>query len=434
MGGDSTGKVVAVQLASKIHGEEYSRELAACFRNYLEKFKEITVVPRVVTSFDEVKSIAHEFKGYYPLIIFLTGGTSKLARALLHYLEEDSAVFIAHSEHNSLPSAISARARLEIEGISSWIFTCHNPKDSRCGNVSEEAARIAIAASAIRGAKVCLVGLEEEPSEVEGFRRAFNAEVDIISPDDFDSLVKSKTDSADVSEFLDMLTAAVGIDANANRSILKEIGAVYAALKTLLTSEGYNAIAINCFPYLIKHKVTPCLALAALNSRGYVAACEADLTATFLMMVSKHLTGSSGWIANPSGTEDYRLYLAHCTAPIDLLSNSRILDHFESGYPYGLTGQLRHNDITVTSVDYEFTSLAAAKAKVLKSGLLSGTMCRTQAEVLLTFPAKVFPQVALANHHVIMPGDLRRYLKILAHTLGLSYLDYEELAREVLTE
>ncbi|MCD6428882.1 MAG: hypothetical protein J7L12_04650 [Desulfurococcales archaeon] len=428
------GKVVAVQLASKIHGEEYSRELAECFRKYLKKFKEITVVPDVVTSFDEVKSIAHEFKNYYPLIVFLTGGTSKLARALIHYLEGGSAVFIAHSEHNSLPSAISARARLEVEGVSSWIFTCRDPKDRGCEGVSEEAARIAIAASAIKGAKMCLVGLEEEPSEVESFRRTFNAEVDIISPDDFESLVKSRVNSADVDEFLDILTAAIGADLSVNRGTLRGIGAVYAALKTLLTSEGYSAIAVNCFPYLIKHKVTPCLALAVLNSRGYVVACEADLIATFLMMVSKCLTGSSGWIANPSGVEDYRLYLAHCTASIDLLNEPKIVEHFESGYPYGLTGQLKYDDITLTSADYEFTALAAAKAKVLKSGLLSGTMCRTQAEVLLTFPAKAFPQVALANHHVVMPGDLREHLRILAHILGLSYLDYEELAKEILKE
>ncbi len=428
------GKVVAVQLASKIHGEEYSGELAECFRRYLKVFKEITIVPNVVTSFDEVKTIARKFKGYYPLIIFLTGGTSRLARALIHYLEGDSAVFIAHSEHNSLPSAISARARLEIEGVSSWIFTCRDPRSNKCRMVSEEAARIAIAVSAIRGAKVCLVGLEEEPSEVESFRRTFNAEVDIISPDDFDSLVSSRADSADVNEFLNMLTAAVDIDINVNRDILKEIGAVYAALKMLLTSEGYSAVAVNCFPYLVKHKVTPCLALAALNSRGYVVACEADLTAMFLMMVSRLLTGSSGWIANPSGVEDCRLYLAHCTASLDLLDKPKIIDHFESGYPYGLTGQLKYDDITLTSVDYEFTALATAKAKVLKSGLLSGTMCRTQAEALLTFPAKVFPQIALANHHVIMSGDLRKYLKILAHVLGLSYFDYEDLAKEILKE
>ncbi len=428
------GKVVVVQLASKIHGEEYSGELAECFRKYLEKFKEITVVPNVVTSFDEVRSIAHEFKGYYPLVIFLTGGTSRLARALIHYLEEDSAVFIAHSEHNSLPSAISARTRLEVEGVSSWIFTCRDPRGSECGSVLEEAARTAIAASAIRGAKVCLVGLEEEPSEAEGFRRAFNAEVDIISPDVFDSLVRSKVDSADVNEFLDVFTAAVGIDVIEKRSILKKIGAIYAALKTLITSKGYSAVAINCFPYLVKHKVTPCLALAVLNSSGYVVACEADLTAMFLMMVSKYLTGSGGWIANPSGIKDFRLYLAHCTAPIDVLDNPKIIEHFESGYPYGLTGNLRYGDVTLASVDYEFTALAVAKARVLKSGLLSDSMCRTQAEVLLTFPAWVFPQIAIANHHVVMAGDLRKSIKTLAHVLGLSYVDYEELAKEIFEE
>ncbi len=420
-------KIVVMQLASKIHGEEYIRDLADMFKECISMFKEVTIVPEVITDFDEVKTIAQKFRGYYPVIIFLSGGTSRLARILLYYLGQDSAIFIAHHEHNSLSSAISARARLEVEGIFSWVFACHDPKSSECRSILSNALKVAIAASSIRNSKICLVGLDGEPSEVESFRRAFNAEVDIISISDFESLIKSKSDSANINEFIEALNNV----SDTNEGILKEIGAIYAALKTLLIKGNYSAMAINCFPYLIKHKITPCLALAVLNSKGYIVGCEADLTALFLMMISKYLTGVSGWIANPTSVIEDKIYLAHCTASLELLNKPRITSHFESGYPYGLTGQLKYREVTLTSVDYEFTALAAAKSIVLESGLLSNAMCRTQAVLQLSFPAEVFPQIALANHHVVMPDDLRKYLRVLARLLGLTYLEYDRLAKEI---
>ncbi|MCD6278715.1 MAG: hypothetical protein J7J11_03440 [Desulfurococcales archaeon] len=424
------GKIAVIQLASRIHGEGYVRDMAETFKEYAGTFDGVTIVPEVATGIDDVEFIAKKFRGYYPMLVFLTGGTSRLARTLLHFMEVDSAVFIAHGEHNSLPSAISARARLELEGVFPWIFACHDPKDSECRRILSEALKTAVAVSSIKNSKVCLVGLDEVPNEVECFRRSFNAEVSIISTSEFESLIMSQRDSTYVKEFLEIVRDVPG----ASGEQLKEIGAIYAALKKLFMRGDYSAIAVNCFPYLIKHKVTPCLALAVLNSNGYIAGCEADLNALFLMMLSKYLTGLSGWIANPSSISEGKLYLAHCTAALELLTNPRAISHFESGYPYGLTGELKYREVTLASVDYEFTAIAAAKSVVLKSGQLSDLMCRTQAVLRLDFPAEVFPQIALANHHVVMSGDLRRYLRAVSHLLGLAYIEYSRLAEEAGSE
>ncbi|WP_243681025.1 hypothetical protein [Vulcanisaeta souniana] len=99
----------------------------------------------------------------------------------------------------------------------------------------------------------------------------------------------------------------------------------------------YDALAINCFPYLVKHRVTPCLALARLNEEGgLIAACEADLRALFSMIIARELTGYSGWIANTNRIEGSRVTMAHCTIALNMVSNARAVTHFESGFSYGL--------------------------------------------------------------------------------------------------
>jgi L-fucose isomerase-like protein len=63
----------------------------------------------------------------------------------------------------------------------------------------------------------------------------------------------------------------------------------------------------------------------------------------------------------------------------------------------------------------------------IAKGLLYETMCRTQITLELGFNAEEIPIYAPANHHVIIPGDLREELRAIANLLGIDYIEYREL-------
>lgn len=187
----------------------------------------------------------------------------------------------------------------------------------------------------------------------------------------------------------------------------------------------YDALAINCFPYLVKHRVTPCLALARLNEEGgLIAACEADLRALFSMIIARELTGYSGWIANTNRIEGSRVTMAHCTIALNMVSNARAVTHFESGFSYGLTGKLLFNEVTGVSVSSDFRRMGIFNAKVIESGLLSDRMCRTQAVLDLGINSSVILRLAPYNHHVIIPGNVTRELETIASVLGMEVVKY----------
>jgi len=236
---------------------------------------------------------------------------------------------------------------------------------------------------------------------------------------EFERLVEN-ADEGIAQEFANLIKGRVKFEIGSER--LLEVGKIYAAIRGLYAR--YDATAINCFPYLVEHRVTPCLALARLNEEGLIAACEADLRALFSMILAKELTGYSGWIANVNHVEGSTVTMSHCTIALNMIRNPRVLTHFESGYPYGLTGELIFNEVTGISVSSDFRRMGVFTAKVVNSGLMSNNMCRTQAVLNLGVDASRVVKLAPYNHHVIVPGDITRELEVIASVLGMEYVRY----------
>lgn len=231
-------------------------------------------------------------------------------------------------------------------------------------------------------------------------------------------------DNADeklAAEFVNYIKGRVKFEVGDER--LRDVGRIYAAMRGLYGK--YDALAINCFPYLVKHRVTPCLALARLNEEGLIAACEADLRALFSMVVARELTGYSGWIANTNHIEDSKVTMAHCTIALNMVRDARVVTHFESGFNYGLTGSLLFNDVTGgVSVSSDFRRMGIFSARVVETGLLSDRMCRTQAILDLGTDSSVILRLAPYNHHVIIPGNMVKELETIAGVLGMDVVKY----------
>lgn len=410
-------RVVLVPLASRLHGEDYYSKLLAALRGAFEGAAEEM---GVVTSVEEARRAGFSAAGSLPVLLFLTGGTSKLAQEFIGAGGFGAVVMLAHGEHNSLASAVSARYKLEVRGVRAWLSHCYSPWSEECRARVQRSTRAARAAARLHGARVAVIQ-DALPPQAEVLKSRLSAEVELIPQSEFERMVE-QADEKLSSSLVDEVRGAYG----ASGEKLLEVGRVYAALRRLF--ERFDAVAIDCFDYLVRHGVTPCLALAKLNAEGLVTACEADLQALVLMLLSKELTGYTGWIANATAFSGTRGLFSHCTIAFSMIKGGRALTHFESGYPYALSGELAHSTYTIASLSPDFAVLGVGLAKVAESGLLSGSACRTQALVELGPWAEELPRAAPANHHVFIPGDVAEELEVVAKLLKLQHLRYSSLA------
>jgi L-fucose isomerase-like protein len=376
-----------------------------------DKVPVVQGIDKIITSIDELKDL--NIGDSLVVAVILSGGVSRLVSELVSTNMVRRVVLVSHPGFNSLASALDARALLRDLGVDSGIIHINDLREL------SNALKVARAIARIIGSKVALLGLDTKTSISRAFEGRFNAKVDIIGMDAFERLVEG-ADEAVALEFARSMRERIRFEVGYDKLI--EVSRIYAAIRSLYSK--YDATAINCFPYLIRHGVTPCLALARLNEEGLIAACEADLRALFSMILAKELTGYSGWIANVNHVEGSTVTMSHCTIALNMIRNPRVLTHFESGYPYGLTGELSFNEVTGISVSSDFRRMGVFTAKVVNSGLMSNNMCRTQAVLNLGVDASRVVKLAPYNHHVIVPGDITRELEVIASVLGMEYVRY----------
>ncbi len=420
-------RVVVVPFASTLHGREYYLSIYEALRRLLKPYAGIEIT-QVVTEKDDVTAIAKNYRDAIPILVALTGGVSRVIRRFANEAGYLRVVLFGHGEHNSLPSAISAKVKLEMDGMWTWIYSCKDINDPGCRTVIDEMMRVVAAVATVLGARIGVVG-DKSRDEIEDYEARFEASIETMPMDSFIESVDAVSDS-DAEKFIDKIRQYIDIS-NASIDVLRKIGRVYTALRRFVEEKKLDAIAVDCFPYLIKSGVAPCPALALLNAEGIPTACEADLSMAILMLISKALTGYTGFIANPSAFEGSRAYLAHCTISLDLAESPVLLPHMESGYPYAITAKFRGDVVTIASLGPDLTTFVVGIGRIVDSGLIYNAMCRTQIVLEMPFDVEKVPIVAPANHHLVIPGDVRRELKAIANLLGLDYSEYSELVAMV---
>ncbi len=416
-------RIVVVPFASPLHGRDYCAGLMEVLRKWLRGHD--VAVEGIVEDEEGVESVGRKYRDAFPIAVALTGGTGRLIRRLVEVGAFDKLVVFGHGEHNSLASAISARAKLETEGINVWLYHCPELHDPSCKFVVDEMMRVSYAVANVLNSRIAIVGVEEKSEEVSNFESAFGAEAKVMT---FDELMEEveKVREEDAKQFANDVGPRLGLDPG-DKALL-EVGKLYVALKNIFVKEKVIGLGIDCFRYIQEKGIAPCIAVAKLNEEGFVTACEADAQSLLLMIVSYSLTGTPGWMANACSFCGNKAFFAHCTASLSLLEEPKAVTHFESGKPYAVTGRLRTRVFTVVSVSRDFSMLTTALARIERSGLLSDSMCRIAALADFgTLLADRIPLVSPANHHVFIPGDVRKELRAVAELLGLDYASYEEL-------
>ncbi len=416
---------VVIPLASRIHGSHYYRQLLKPLEDFFRSrdFKVFDVLDSEELIADDVLNAV---RSSTPILLVLTGGTSRLAWKLLSGGSVRSALIVTHGEHNSLPSAISIKNRADAEGIPTRIYFCEN-LTSNCGGVLEDVVKLCRTVNQLYGLRVAVISDSEEEYR-ELFEGVTGMRTSLISYGELEKLLNEVGSGVGVDELGELRTKLEDVS-QVDEATFKDSTKIYLALKKLVSENGFDAVAIDCFPYLIKYRITPCLAVSLLNDKGIPTACEGDLRSLLLMILAKALGGWPAWIANTSSVIGSRLVLAHCTVATKLAYRCGLITHFESNLPYSLSCRLPPGTFTLAGIDREFTTLATLKVKLIDSGSLFDGMCRTQAVVESEVDLRQFPNVAVSNHHVLMPGDLNPVLKDVAYMLGLDFMTYESVIK-----
>lgn len=327
--------------------------------------------------------------GSHPLslIYVRTGGTEGIFLRLLPTLLEKSRqpfYLLTSGKSNSLAASMEILSYLRQKGIQGEIL--HGSNAYITGRIAT-LARVAEARQQLAGKKLGVIG---RPS---------------------DWLISSGTDYGVVRERLGIELVDISM-----QELLDAIDdcAIYEGLKKVICAHQLNGFTLRCFDLLTALKSTGCLALAKLNSEGYVAGCEGDVPAMLSMMIARSLTGVSGFQANPAriNPDTGELLFAHCTIPLDMVERYELDTHFESGIGVGVRGYMKEGPVTLFKVSGDLKRSFVAEGKLVGS-TAEPDLCRTQQVIQLSdaSQASYFLTNPIGNHHIVIPGHIGSLLK-----------------------
>ena len=205
---------------------------------------------------------------------------------------------------------------------------------------------------------------------------------------------------------------------SSDREIIREAlpGAnrIYKALRDIIDRQQLQGFTLRCFDLLSTVKNTGCLALAKLNSEGFVAGCEGDVPAMLSMKIIQSVTGLSGFQANPSAIdpETGEILFAHCTIPFNMVERYEFDTHFESGIGVGIRGYMKEGAVTVFKVSGDLSRSFIAEGTLLRNQS-KPDLCRTQQVIRLSDKSQAFYFLTnpIGNHHIIVPGSWKSLLE-----------------------
>ena len=355
------------------------------------------------------------------LIYVRTGGTEGVFSQLLPQLQRQSRepfYLLTSGKSNSLAASMEILSFLRQKGLKGEIL--HGSPEYIRHRIAL-IAKVGEARRQLRGARLGIVG---QPSDwlissivdSDRVRERFGIELVPIPMGDL-LLEFHALKSVDVQDEVEKFAAHVAplnaVDAPAIQKSLGDATRLYIALKKIAETNGLQGLTIRCFDLLTAVHNTGCIALARLNSEGYVAGCEGDVPAMLSMMIARSLLGVSGFQANPAhiNPQTGEMLFAHCTIPFNMTHRYELDTHFESGIGVGVRGYVNAGPVTIFKASGLLDRYFAAEG-TLEACQAGGDLCRTQEVIRLATAADTgyFLTNPIGNHHIILPGHVKELL------------------------
>ena len=335
------------------------------------------------------------------LIYVRTGGTEGIFRQLLPELQKRSShpfYLLTSGKSNSLAASMEILSYLRQHQLQGEII--HGSVDYIKRRI-DLLTQVASAKTRLKGSRLGVIG---EPSDWL-----------ISSAADYErvkSLLGIELIDIPMKELLEtlgstpMTTPKESSETEKIQQALPGANQIYLALKQLTERYQLQGFTLRCFDMLSAVKNTGCLALAKLNSEGYVAGCEGDVPAMLSMMISRALTGVSGFQANPAriNPETGEMLFAHCTIPLNMVERFELDTHFESGIGVGIRGYMKPGSVTLFKVSGNLSRNFIQEGE-LTDNQAQPDLCRTQQIIRLDDPSQTqyFLTNPIGNHHIIIP-------------------------------
>ena len=182
---------------------------------------------------------------------------------------------------------------------------------------------------------------------------------------------------------------------------------LYKAIKNMCDEYKLDAVTFSCFNLINELKTTGCLALSLLNEQGIPAGNEGDLQAIMTLLMTKELTHSHGFIANPTfiNEKSNEISLAHCTISPSMTQSFTLRPYENTGVGISVQGTMATGDVTLFKCGGECLDEYFASSGYLSDNIEDTESHRTQIKVKLDKPVKYFLKNPLGNHHILIRGN-----------------------------
>ncbi len=409
--------ILTVYSALSREVEAYAKSLhEAVLESVSKQFKSCSGV--LACKPEDVKVGSEDFV----VINVATGGTEKLIVG--SYRKIRYSVIATCGNANSLAAALEAKARLMEEGYKPRLVYYESPSDlpdlltdfynGFRGSLSLKGFR----AVSVGGPSPWLVASADDTTSLG----RLGSEIVTVSMERLIEEYKKIDEESVLKHKLYQRFRGLSFDDKALIDSLR----MYLALKGIIDGGDFSGVTIKCFDPIGLVGITACLPLAIMNSEDIIASCEGDVNMLLTMKLLSTLAGGPVWMANPvriSG-EDV-LTLAHCTAPLAMLSDIELQTHYESGLGVAVRGRVEQGRVTLARIGgRKLDSMFAVTGEIVRSNMKFKNMCRVQAEVRLDSGVGWFLENSVGNHLALAYGDHRKALRTVCDILGLKPVIY----------
>ena len=388
-------------LVSPITNQKITEEI---HQSFLPGFKKIGGTPL---------SVEHPEENSIILYFLISGGTEE--KVISQVMNRKNGVgnlpvyLITYPGNNSLPSALEALARLQLENINGEIVFLKSPEDTGGFERIRKAVHGMDTALRLRKSRIGIIGNPSEwlvasKTAEPVYEQVWGPKIMSYSLDEvFKSLPEINLPDSPVDLNQENLAGF-----QTDTGDFKKAHDVFEVVKLVAKNENLDAVTLQCFKLFLNYHTHGCFALSRLNDQGVTAGCEGDLYSTLAMLWIKLFTGQNSWMANPAEPDHEKntLWLAHCTVPLGMVAEYHEETHFETGCGVAVSGRFENGPVTLIRIGgTNLEKIWLADGEIISSGN-SPHRCRTQALVKFSNPASLeeLMKKPLGNHLVLTMG------------------------------
>ena len=356
----------------------------------------------------------------FNVIYIRTGGAEGIFKELFHDLVDAGARYftlLASGKSNSLAASLEILSWLRQQGFPGEVI--HGSADYVRSRI-EVLQKVAAARSSIYGTNIGVIGQPSDWLIASGYDSSAMLEKLGIGVQEIEMQRLLEAFDAQKSAMLqESVPAVTPPPVPEVRASLPDAIRIYLALKKIVEEDELSALTLRCFDLLGTVHNTGCYALARLNSEGIPSSCEGDVPALLSMIISRALTGRTGFQANPASIDvnSGEVLFAHCTISFDMVDRYCFDTHFESGIGVGIHGHVPEGPVTVFKISGSLDRAFIAEGELIRNQY-EDNLCRTQVWIRLNpADARYFLTAPIGNHHIIIPGHcgelLREFVTVL---------------------